>query len=184
MNKVDIDVQNALAEEDQLEEVVDKGYKVQLIVFKLGDEEYALPIEQVKEIVLTPRISEVPQTPEYVRGIANIRGEVISIMDLEKKFGLRSKSKTLSETPGSTNYTMVIESNEYSIGILVNQVPNTLSVYSSKIDNTSNILQHSHLDDASIKGVVKEKEKMIILIDVLSMLNIGELKTKLHQDTA
>lgn len=156
----------------------EEGAREQLIVFRLGQEEYALPIEQIKEVVLTPRISAMPQTPDYVKGIANIRGNVISIMDFEEKFGLNGKTKNTNGKLG-TNYTLVIESEEYNVGILVREVPNTLTVLSSKIDNSSNILQHSTLDESVIKGIVKLKDRMIILIDVLLMMNSGELKTKL-----
>ncbi|MCV9385203.1 chemotaxis protein CheW [Reichenbachiella ulvae] len=155
---------------------VDEGVKVQLIVFQLGEEEYALPIDQIKEIVVTPRISSVPQTPDYVRGIANIRGHVISIMDFETKFGLKKKG---AKSESSHNFTLVIESDEFNIGVLVNQVPNTLSVMSSKIDKSSSIMQYSTMDETVIKGVVNLKDRMIILIDVLRMMEIGELKTKL-----
>ncbi|WP_422359606.1 chemotaxis protein CheW [Reichenbachiella sp.] len=167
--------EDVLELEDQ-EQEVEKGIRIQLIVFKLGEEEYALPIEQIKEVVLTPRISPMPQTPDYVKGIANIRGNVIAIMDFEQKFGLKPNKKKLNN--GTVNYTLVIESEDHNVGILVNDVPNTLSVLSSKIDDSSNIIQHTSLDESVIKGVVKTKEKMIILIDVMTMMSSGELKTE------
>lgn len=161
---------------DQKEQEVNTGPKVQLIVFTLGNEEYALPIDQIKEIVLTPRISEVPQTPEYVLGISNIRGNIISIMDFERKFKLRSN---LGESGSTLSYTMVIESSEYQVGIKVSKVPNTLSVMSSKIDTSSNIMQYATMDESVVKGVVKLGERIIILLDVIRMLEIGELRTKM-----
>ena len=127
---------------------------------------------------MTPRISNVPQTPDYVMGIANIRGNIISIMDFEKKFGLKKKDIPL-EGQGKVNYTLVIESDEFNIGILVNDVPNTMSVPASKIDHSANIMQYSNLDESVIQGVVKLRGRMIIMIDVLKMLDIGKLKTKL-----
>ena len=60
----------------------------QIVVFRLGQEEYGLPIEQIKEVVITPNITRMPQTPAFVKGVANIRGNVIAILDLEEKFGL------------------------------------------------------------------------------------------------
>ncbi|MGL1888651.1 MAG: chemotaxis protein CheW [Reichenbachiella sp.] len=175
-----IEEKELVLDQDEKEQE-DKGVKVQLIVFKLAGEEYALPIDQIKEIVLTPRISEMPQTPEYVVGIANIRGDVISIMDFEKKFGLNNHHIGAEEINdnGKTNYTMVIESEEFNIGVLVNQVPNTLSISSSKIDSAENVMQHSSLDESVVKGVVRAKDRMIIMIDVHAMLGVGELKTKI-----
>lgn len=173
-----MEFQEDLIEEIDEREAVDEGRRVQLIVFPLGNEEYALPIDQIKEIVLTPRISKMPQTPEYVMGIANIRGNVISIMDFEKKFGL-SKGEDTPSQKRKSNYTLVIESDEFDIGILVKDVPNTMSVPASKIDSSGNIIQYSSLDESVITGVVKVKGRMIIMLDVLKMLQIGELKTKL-----
>ena len=59
-----------------------------MIIFKLGKEEYALHIDQIKEVVLTPGIAKIPQTPDYIIGVANIRGNIISIVSLNTKFGL------------------------------------------------------------------------------------------------
>ena len=59
---------------------------MQLIIFKLAGEEYGLSIDQIKEVVLTPRVAKMPQTPAYIKGVANIRGNIIAIMDLEQKF--------------------------------------------------------------------------------------------------
>jgi purine-binding chemotaxis protein CheW len=121
----------------------------------------------------------MPQTPDYVKGIANIRGNVISIMDFEEKFGLKNTEKSVSMTKEqSISYTLVIESDSFNVGILVNEVPKTLSVSASKIDDSFNIMQHSTLDESVIKGIVKVKNRMIILIDVLLMMSTGELKTK------
>ncbi|MDH5365753.1 MAG: chemotaxis protein CheW [Cyclobacteriaceae bacterium] len=159
--------------------------KILLIVFKLGESEYALSIDQIKEVVLTPRISEIPQTPPYIKGVANIRGTVISIIDLEARFGLKSKkekavvdeSNSVEEEEESSNYTLVIESDEYKIGILVKEVPNTFSVNRSEIDSSAGIIRHSSLDENAINGIVKIDERMIILINILSMMETGGLKT-------
>src|SRR6476620_5317930 len=61
---------------------------VHLIVFKLGQEEYGIRIEQVKEVTKTPEITRMPKTPAFIKGVANIRGDIIAIMDLEERFGL------------------------------------------------------------------------------------------------
>ena len=129
----------------------DQGQRVQLIVFRLGNEEYALNIDQIKEVVLTPRIAQVPQTPSYIRGIANIRGNIIAIMDLELKFGLKSLEEALSA--GQDNYTLVIESDAWKVGILVNEVPNTLTVSTTQIDLDSGVLQFSALDAQAVRGM-------------------------------
>ncbi|MDH5474383.1 MAG: chemotaxis protein CheW [Cyclobacteriaceae bacterium] len=160
--------------------------KILLIVFKLGASEYALSIDQIKEVVLTPRISEIPQTPAYIKGVANIRGTVISIIDLEARFGLKPKKKVDEDETDEnnvdldtekSNYTLVVESEEFKIGVLVKEVPNTYSIKRSEIDSSSDIIRHSSLDENAIKGIVKIDERMIILINVLSMMETGGIQT-------
>jgi len=105
--------QAASAKEDE-----DLGRILQLVVFKLGEEEYALTIDQIKEVVITPGIARVPHTNEFVRGVANIRGTIITILDLEKKFELALLSPTTNYL-----YTLVIESDTHKVGILVREGP-------------------------------------------------------------
>lgn len=151
--------------------------RMQLIIFKLGSEEYGLSIEQIKEVVLTPRIARMPQTAEHIKGVANIRGNIIAIMDLEQKFGLTKNDAT--ESKNNSNYTLVVESDEYKVGVLVKEVPNTLSINVSDIDTASNFVQYTSLDSSSVIGVVKSGERMIILIDMIKLIEAENLKETL-----
>lgn len=153
------------AEGHQKKEVSER---MQLIIFKLGGEEYGLSIDQIKEVVLTPRIAKMPQTPPYIKGVANIRGNIIAIMDLEQKFGLATDTG-MDETENA-NYTLVVESEQFKVGVLVKEVPNTLTVNVSEIDRASDFLQYSSLDANSLIGVVKSGERMIILIDMIRLV--------------
>lgn len=142
--------------------------RMQLIIFKLGSEEYGLSIEQIKEVVLTPRIAKMPQTAPHIKGVANIRGSIIAIMDLEQKFGL---GRQASEHEGvHSNYTLVVESDTYKVGVLVKEVPNTLSINVSDIDTASSFIQYTSFDANSVIGVVKSGERMIILIDMIKLI--------------
>jgi purine-binding chemotaxis protein CheW len=151
---------------------VSKHSRTQLIVFKLGKEEYGLAIDQIKEVVLTPNITRMPQTPSYIKGVANIRGNIIAILDLEEKFGLTVKT---SEVTRSGNYTLVVASEEYKIGILVKEVPNTLSVSKADIDETVNIVHDDKQDGNYIKGIVKVNNRLIILIDIYQIMSKHEI---------
>ena len=70
---------------------------VQLIVFRLGDEDYGIRIEQVKEVTITPDVAKMPKTPPFIKGIANLRGDIIAILDLEERFRLRPAGRPLPE---------------------------------------------------------------------------------------
>jgi purine-binding chemotaxis protein CheW len=165
------DVRNEAVKEVQKKE---HSEKVQLIIFKLGNEEYGLSIEQIKEVVLTPRIARMPQTADYIKGVANIRGNIIAIMDLEQKFGLTKANTT--ESGDNSNYTLVVESDEYKVGVLVKEVPNTLSISVSDIDTASNFVQYTSLDSDSVIGVVKSGERMIIMIDMIKLIEAENIR--------
>jgi purine-binding chemotaxis protein CheW len=141
----------------------------QIVVFKLGQEEYGLHIDQIKEVVITPTITRMPQTPAFVRGVANIRGNVIAILDLEEKFGLVRNDVT----NGGNNFTLVIESDDYKMGILVREVPNTLSISSASIEDS--VFTGDHQSEQSyITGIVKLDKRLIIMIDIFKVINDQE----------
>ncbi len=152
--------------------------RIQLIIFRLGTEEYALQIDQIKEVVLTPRIAKMPQTPAFIKGVANIRGSIIAILDLEKCFGLDNSGDEKSET---ANYTLVVESDLYKVGILVKEVPNTLSIAESDIDKSSNFVQSNSMDENSITGVVKSGDRLIILIDMVKLMESENIQTTVQK---
>jgi len=165
--------QNTMAKEGE----VDKSYKRhQLIVFKLGQEEYGLNIDQIKEIVLTPSITRMPQTESFIKGFSNIRGNIITIVDLEEKFGVNSHL-TQEEKEKNGQYTLVIESDVLKVGVLVREVPTTLAASDNDIDESQNIVHDSSMDDNYIKGIVKIEERLIILIDIFKVMTEEILNT-------
>ena len=140
---------------------------LQIVVFKLGLEEYGLHIDQIKEVVITPNITRMPQTPSYVRGVANIRGNVIAIFDLEDRFNLAKEG-----TQGNSNkYTLVVESEDVKLGLLVNEVPNTVSVNAGDLDETVSIINDANTESNYIKGIIKSGTRLIILIDIFRVID-------------
>ncbi|MDN5203805.1 chemotaxis protein CheW [Fulvivirgaceae bacterium BMA10] len=142
----------------------------QIIVFKQAGEEYGLHIDQIKEVVITPNITRMPQTPHYIKGVANIRGNIIAIIDLEEKFGLKDDQNT-SVKSDEQCYTLVVESEEFKVGILVNEVPNTLTVSTKDIEDSINIASSGEVDQDYIRGIIKLKDRLVILIDIFKVLN-------------
>jgi len=139
----------------------------QIIVFKQGEEEYALHIDQIKEVVITPNITRMPQTPSFVRGVANIRGNIIAIVDLEDMFGLK---RTNANALGK-NFTLVVESEDLKMGILVHEVPNTLTVSAKDFDESVNIVNDSRVSSNYIRGIIKSGQRLIILIDIFKVID-------------
>jgi purine-binding chemotaxis protein CheW len=140
----------------------------QIVVFKLGKEEYGLSIGQIKEVVTTPVITRMPQTQSFVRGVANIRGTVIAMLDLEERFGL-----VTDDGPSARNqYALVIDSPDYKMGVLVKEVPNTLSISESSIEQV--FTTDSEAQGSYITGIVKFNDRLIILIDIYKVFNAKE----------
>jgi len=138
---------------------------LQIVVFKLGQEEYGLQIDQIKEVVITPNITRMPQTATFVRGVANIRGNVIAIFDLEDRFNL-----TRSQNSGN-KYTLVVESEDIKLGLLVNDVPNTVSVNAGDLDESVGIINDANTESNYIKGIIKHGDRLIILIDIFKVID-------------
>ena len=149
---------------------------VHLIVFRLGAEEYGIRIEQVKEVTVTPDIARMPKTPAFIKGVANIRGDIIAIMDLEERF--RIAPVVQNERPMRTNitYTLVIEAENYTIGILVREVPQSLTIPVSKIDKTPGIIQEANVQENFIDGIAKVEGRLIIVFDMKRILSMDELQ--------
>lgn len=152
---------------------------LQIVVFKLGQEEYGLRIDQIKEVVITPNITKMPQTPSYVKGVANIRGNVIAIFDLEDRFNLQR-----NEIAGnSKRYTLVVESEDFKMGLLVNEVPNTISVNASDLDESVGIISDANAEVNYIKGIIKTGQRLIILIDIFKVID-QDMTSTLKKATA
>ncbi len=146
---------------------------IHLIVFKLGKEFYGIKIEQVKEVTVTPNITRMPRTPDFVKGVANIRGDIIAIMNLEERFGISPENM---DVPGSLTYTLVIEAKEYSIGVVVREVPQSLNLAVSKMDKTPSFLQDIAIQENYIEGIAKVDSRLIIVLDMYKILSSDEIK--------
>lgn len=137
----------------------------QIVVFKLAGKEYGFHIDQITEVVLTPPITRMPRTQSYIRGVANIRGNMIAMVDLEEKFALKSDEQAIG------SYTLVIESDAMKIGILVSDVPNILSVLTDNIEQLSSGDQ----GNAYVTGIIKLEERLIIMIDIFKAISENEI---------
>lgn len=146
------------------EEHVDRS---QIVVFKLGGEEYAMMIDEIKEVVVTPNIAKIPLMPSYIKGVANVRGNILAVLDLEEKFGLIKEEKDKNKK----NYILVVESDKYKMAILVQEVPNTLNILDSQIDNSPNVVIGEDGDKDFIKGLVRLDNRLIILLDIFSIVS-------------
>ena len=141
---------------------------VQLVTFKLGNEEFALDILKVQEINRMVEITKVPKAPDFVEGVINLRGRVIPIVDIRKKFHLSIKEAT-KETR-----IIVVNIMNKTIGLIVDSVSEVLRINSSTIQPPPPLI--AGLDSDYIKGVGKLDERLIILLDIDKIFTTGEHK--------
>lgn len=140
----------------------DKLNTFQCVVFKLGLESYCIDVMQVQEVLRYLDITSVPGTPEFVLGIVNLRGNVVTIIDAKAIFGA-SKSKIEDITEDYARI-IIVEFNEQSLGFLVDEIVDVIDINKSEIDSTPRL----NNEEASqfIQGVIHFHQQLIILIDV------------------
>jgi purine-binding chemotaxis protein CheW len=140
----------------------------QLVIFKLGEEEFGVDILQVREIErLEQGVTRVPKSPNFVEGVINLRGEIIPIVDLRKRFGL------VVQAIGHESRVVIVETNENLIGMMVDVVVEVLRVNVSAIELAPSITKG--VDAYFLSGVAKIGDRLIILIDLERALSADEM---------
>ncbi len=139
---------------------------LQLVTFTLGDEEYAIDILKVQEINRMKEITRIPNSPDYVDGVINLRGKVIPVINLRKRFGL----PVVEENQQSRIVIMEIFS--IIIGIIVDSVSEVLRISSSFVKPTPPL--STNVSSEFIKGIVDIDNRLIILLDMDKLFDESE----------
>jgi purine-binding chemotaxis protein CheW len=138
------------------------------LTFVLNNEVYGIEILKVREIIGLMDITNVPQTPDYMKGVINLRGKVIPVIDLRLKFSMPEEEHT-QET-----CTIVVEVDNTSIGIIVDNVSEVMEIKGDEIEDTPQFGQG--IDTNFIMGLGKTKETIVILLDIAMVLSTEELE--------
>ena len=137
------------------------------ITFTLGNEEYAIEIRYIVEIVGLQKITELPDMPDFLNGVINLRGDVIPIIDVRKRFKLDPKSYTVRTC------IIIVSINEASIGLIVDEVSEVLDIEEENISvpPKTSTKQHGRF----VKGIGKVENSIKIILDVEKILSEDEL---------
>ncbi len=138
------------------------------LTFVLNDEVYGIEILKVREIIGLMDVTSVPQTPDYMKGVINLRGKVIPVIDLRLKFSMPEEEHT-QET-----CTIVVEVDNTSIGIIVDKVSEVMEIKGDEIEATPQFGQG--IDTNFIMGLGKTKETIVILLDIAKVLSAEEIE--------
>ncbi len=141
-----------------------KGIAKQYVVFKLDNEEYGLDILRVKTIEKMSSITRVPKTPSYVKGVINLRGEIVPIIDLKSRFSLK-------ETIADYNTRIVIVYvDDVTVGLIVDSATEVIDIDNNSIEEPPENI--GNIEASNIFGIGKLDGRIIILLDVFKILNI------------
>ncbi len=140
---------------------------LQLVSFNIGSEEFGVDILKVQEINRMVEITKVPQTPHYVEGVINLRGKVIPIVDLRKRFNLETK-----EYDKDTRI-VVVDIGGNVMGMVVDSVSEVLRLPSNTIEPPPEIA--TGVNSEYIKGVAKLEDRLLIFLDLSKVIDVSEI---------
>lgn len=140
---------------------------LQLVTFSIGEEEFGVDILKVQEIIRTMEITKVPRAPEFVEGVINLRGKVIPIIDLRRRFGLDFK------THDKDTRIIVIEINNIVVGFVVDAVSEVLRIPANTVEPPPPVV--AGVDSDYISGVGKLQDRLLILLDLDKLLSSEDL---------
>lgn len=137
--------------------------KKQYVVFRLGEEEYGADIIKVTVIERMLNIARVPTTPAYIKGVINLRGDIIPVMDLRSRLGLPEK-----EEDDETRI-IILDINKIIFGIIVDSVSEVLQLEEAKIESAAGIINDKNMD--YINGVAKAESKLVTLLNLEKLIS-------------
>jgi purine-binding chemotaxis protein CheW len=134
--------------------------------FNLGEEAYAIPLLSVKEVITIPETTRIPNSPAYYIGIMNLRGQIISIIDLRKKLGIKSQDD-------SEEAVVIVEVDNLGIGLVVDSINKVLNIPMDQLKEVPEV--SSQVNAKYIEGVYSSANKLIMTLYLNKILNISEI---------
>lgn len=138
------------------------------IEMNLGMESFAIPLLVVREVISIPDITPIPKTPDHFLGIINLRGQVISVIDLRKKLKIAPKQN-------NEEVIIIVDIGKTNIGIVVDSINKVLSFSKEDISEMQEV--RSQVSASFIQGVYKKEKSLVILLDVAKILDFKDLES-------
>lgn len=140
--------------------------EIQLVIFKLGREEYGVSILQVQEIKRITDITRVPHTPDYIKGVINLRGSVLPVIDLKKRLNLPQQVST------EDTRIIIVKVDELSIGMVVDAVSEVLTISQQNVDSPEVVA--GSVAANYLSGVGKLEDRLLILLNLEAIIGVGQ----------
>ena len=142
--------------------------ELHIVGFQVGRETYGVPITSLHEIVRVPEITAVPDAPDYMEGVINLRGKIVSVIDLRKRFGEAQKALN------RRNRILVVEHAGRLCGLIVDSASEVLKIPAAEIEPSPSTLQDGGLN--CVTGLGKYKGRLIVLLDMSKLLESGAVR--------
>lgn len=142
--------------------------ELQIVGFRVGGETFGLPIALVHEILRPPEITNVPHAPEHVEGVINLRGHIVPVIDLRRRFG------TAKVENSRKNRVLVVDIDSHIVGLVVDSASEVLKISDAQIEPPPNVFTDAAAN--YVTGVAKHQGRLIILVDLKKILQAGELR--------
>ena len=139
--------------------------ELHIVGFKVGRETYGVPITSLHEIVRVPEVTAVPDAPEYMEGVINLRGKIVSVLDLRKRFG-----ETTTET-SRRNRILVVEHHGKLAGLIVDSASEVLKIPASDVEPSPTESLEGGLN--CVTGLGKYQGRLIVLLDMAKLLEFS-----------
>jgi purine-binding chemotaxis protein CheW len=152
----------------QLNKKINIRQDVKAVGFYVGDEEYAVYIHNVREIYPMTDIRKIPKAPKFVEGVICLRGIIIPIIDLRKRFDM-----TPTDLTKTVSKILIVELDKNLIGLIVDNVSEVMNFYLDEIEKAPPMFA-SNIDSQYIQGVAKIEDKLVILLDIEKLLSFEE----------
>jgi len=151
----------------------------QYLTFMLGDEVYALDIGKVREVLDFTTVTKVPRTPDFMRGVINLRGSVVPVVDLRLKFGMSATQKTVNTCVIITEVT--VDNDTTVLGALADSVQEVIDLAPADISSAPKI--GTRLRTEFIRGMGKRDDRFLIILDIDKVFLTDELAMVRQEDT-
>jgi Chemotaxis signal transduction protein len=135
----------------------------QLIVFTLEEQEYGIDISYTKEIVRIPQVTKIPNMPAFMEGVINLRGKLIPVIDLKKKFAFTQLEKSID------NRLLILDLEGTNLGIIVDDVSEVVKINEQTIEKLS--AEIATVGGNSVNGIAKIDQRLILLLNALALKN-------------
>src|SRR4029077_21201403 len=144
--------------------------ELHIVGFVVGRETYGVPITSLHEIVRVPEITAVPDAPDYMEGVINLRGKIVSVIDLRKRLGEKQVKS------GRRNRILVVDHNGRLSGLIVDSASEVVKIPASDVEPSPTCLHEGGLN--CVTGLAKYQGRLIVLLDMTKLLDLGAMQNK------